>query len=280
MAGAFKIGVEKFEATSLRLAGMTLAGPVSLGLPSAGGSWTLAPLATADGTLRAEIVDAQLLFDADVTVTIRHGLIDFDDATVEHVGPDSRMGISPDGLYVDAANGRTYVYQFGSASAAGVEYERRAALLTPLVSDRGKLRLQEFVEGLLGQPAVGPGAGVTAQSRPLLDRTSLSADVQLGDGPLAALGLQGEMAGRAEGRNEVRIRSDAVARGFSIEMPSLRMTNVVLQAMGAAMHCDEVTGAIRLRLFVEGGQWRFTLELAEIQLTGLQTGLHSPLRNA
>ena len=92
---------------------------------------------------------------------IRQGQVDFKDATVEHVGPDSRMGVSRLGLYVDAPNGRSYLYQFPSAPVAGVEYERRGALLGPFVTDRGNLRLQEFGEWLLrkpgGQPWASPG---------------------------------------------------------------------------------------------------------------------------
>jgi hypothetical protein len=270
MAGAFEIGWEQFEAASLRLAGVTLRGTLAGAHPAPGGAWTLAPLAAADGTLRAEIVDAHLLFDADVTVPIRHGQVDFDDATVEHLGPDSRMGISPEGLYVDAANGRTYVYRFATSSLAGVDYERRAALLTPLVSDRGKLRLQEFVEGLLRQPADAQSAGLTAQSRLLLDRTSLSGELQPGDGLVAAPGLQGELAGAVEGRNALRIHSDALARGLRVEIPTLRIRNVVLQAKNAQLHCDEVTGALALRLAVEGGQVHFELELAEVLLSGVR----------
>ena len=34
----------------------------------------------------------------------------FNRVTVEHVGPDSSMGLSPMGLYVDAPNGRNYLY--------------------------------------------------------------------------------------------------------------------------------------------------------------------------
>lgn len=49
------------------------------------GPLSLEPLANAAGAIRAEIVDARLGFDADVTVPIRQGWIHFNDATVEHV---------------------------------------------------------------------------------------------------------------------------------------------------------------------------------------------------
>ena len=71
------------------------------------------------GALNAEITDAHLLFDAQVRVPIARGVVDFNRATVEHVGPDSRMGVSRMGIYVDAPNGRSYLYQFPSAPVAG-----------------------------------------------------------------------------------------------------------------------------------------------------------------
>ncbi len=227
-------------------------------------------LAAADGTIRAEIVDAHLLFDADVTVPIHRGEVDFNRATVEHVGPDSRMGVSRMGLYVDAPNGRSYLYQFPSAPLAGVEFERRGALLGPRVTDRGRLRLQPFGEGLLRQGVGGRGLGVTEQARLLLARTSLTGTVQLGDGRFAAPGVQAELVGRAEGRNAVRLHSEAVGRGLSLEMTSLSVRGAVLDGGNLAMSCDEIAGVLMLRLFSEDAQLRFALDLGKLKLSGLR----------
>ena len=117
-----------------------------------------------------------------MTVPIRDGQIDFNETTVEHVGPDSRMGVSRLGLYVDAPNGRSYVYQFSSVPVAGVEFEQRGPLLGAWVTDRGKLRLQAFGEGLLLQGSGGHGVGFTEQARVMFDRTAVSGDVRLSDG--------------------------------------------------------------------------------------------------
>jgi hypothetical protein len=151
-----------------------------------------------------------------------------------------------------------------------VEFERRGALLTSLVSDRGKLHLQALVEGLLRAPPGGHGMGFTEPSRALLDRTSLAGDVQLGDGKFAVAGVQGELGGQAEGRNAVRIHSDAVARGLTLELPSFLVRNVLLDTPGAQVHCDEVSGVLTIRLAVDNGQWRVTCELADVKLSGLQ----------
>lgn len=265
---AGKPRVTALQAARAELSGVTMGGPLDLSLQP--GAWSLGPLATAEGAIRAEIVDAHLVFDADVTVPIRQGAIEFKDATVEHVGPDSRMGASRMGIYVDAPNGRSYLYQFTSAPVAGVEYESRGAMLGPWITDRGRLRLQPFLEWLLRQPGNGQLLGVTEQARLLFDRTKVSGEVRLGDGRLAAPGVQAELAGRAEGRNTVRLHSEAVGRGLTLGIPSLSVKNAVLAAGHFEARCDEITGALTLRLFVEGGNVRFALELSSLKMTRLQ----------
>lgn len=236
----------------------------------AGGPWCLGPLADANGTIRAEIIDAHLLFDADVTVPIREGRVDFNAATVEHVGPDSRMGVSRLGLYVDAPNGRSYLYQFPSAPVAGVEFERRGAALGPWVADRGKLLLQEFGEGLLRQRGGAQGAGLTEQARLLFERTALSGELRLGDGRFCVPGAQGETAGRAEGRNAIRLHSEAVGRGVTVEVASLLVRNAVLGGRDTAIACAEVAGALRLRLFAADAQVRLGFDLANLKIARLR----------
>lgn len=245
------------------------ASPADLGAhQAAADTWRLGPLGEADGTIRGEITDAHLLFDADVTVPIRHGQIDFNHATVEHVGPDSRMGVSRLGFYVDAPNGRSYLYQFASAPIAGVEFERRGALLSPWVSERGNLRLQAFAESMLRQSRGGHGHGITEQARLLLGRTALSGEVQLGDGLLAVPGLQAHLEGRGEGRNAIGLRSEAVGRGFTVEIASLSARNAMAQWTGAQVGCDEIAARLKLQLFVEGSQMRFVLDLENGKVAG------------
>jgi hypothetical protein len=238
--------------------------------PAAASSWSLGPLAAADGNISAKIPDAHLLFDADVTVPIRQGQIDFNDATVEHVGPDSRMGVAPQGLYVDAPNGRSYLYQFSSTPVAGVEHEQRNALLGPFVSDRGKLKLQVFVEGLLSHAQGGPGVGFTEQTRLLFDRTALSGEMHLGDGRFAAPGVQADVVGQADGRNVVRLQSEAVGRGLTAEMASLSIRHAVLNSRDLQLGCAEITGSLTVRVFLEGAQWRFAFSLDAAKISGLR----------
>lgn len=270
------------EAATAELSGVKVHGPVPV-QPRAGGdntmgplaaaSWQLGPLAAAEGSIRAEIVDAHLLFDAEVTVPIRHGGIDFKDATVEHVGPDSRMGVSRLGLYVDAPSGRSYLYQFSSPPVAGVKYEQRGALLGPFVTNRGSLQLQPFGEWLVQQPLGGQAHGVTEQARRLFERTAVSGDVQLGDGRFTAPAAQAELTGRADGQNSIRLSSQAVGQGLTVEMASLSACDAVLGFGGRRIECGQIVGALGLGLSVEDAQWRFSLELGEMRAAALR--LHS-----
>jgi hypothetical protein len=235
---------------------------------AAADTWCLGPLGEADGTIRGQITDAHLLFDAEVTVPIQRGQIDFNGATVEHVGPDSRMGVSRLGLYVDAPNGRSYLYQFASAPLAGVEFEHRGALLSPWVSERGKLRLRAFAESMLRQSRDGQSQGLTEQARLLLGRTALSGEVQLSDGRFAVPGLQAHVEGRGEGHNAIGLRSKAVGRGLTIEMASLSARNAVATWRAAQLGCDKITARLKLQLFVEGSHMRFALDLENGKVAG------------
>lgn len=272
-----RLHLVRLQAAAAELAGVRLHGPLLLPAPGAAaahhpataGPWRLEPLATADGTVRAEIVDAHLLFDADVTVPIRYGQVDFNKAAVEHVGPDSRVGVSRLGLYVDAPNGRSYLYQFPATPVAGVSFERRGAMLGPWVSDRGKLQLQPFGEALLGQNPHGAALGLTEQARQLFDRTAVSGEVQLGDGTLAAAGWQAELEGSAQGRNLLRLHSEAVGRGLTLDIAALSARRAALQAGAVRLGCDALTGTLRLRVLREDGQLRFAIDFAQLQLAAL-----------
>ena len=236
---------------------------------AATGAWHLAPLGEAEGTIRGQITDAHLLFDADVTVPIRDGQVDFNDATVEHVGPDSRMGVSRMGIYVDAPKGRSYLYQFAAAPLAGVVFEHRGALLGPWVSERGILQLQAFAESMLRQGHRGPGHGLTEQARLLLGRTSLSGELRLGEGLVAVPGLQVHL----EGRHAIGLNSQSVGRGLKVEMASLAARDAAAAWKGAQMGFDHATAKLELEVLVEGPAMRFALHVENGTAEGLRIDL-------
>lgn len=288
-AGNDALRVGAIEARDAEFAGLKLHGPLVLprqfrllweathpadgtALPPPADTWQLGPLGEIDGTIRGRITDAHLLFDADVTVPIRHGLVDFNDATVEHVGPDSRMGVSPLGFYVDAPNGRSYLYQFASAPLAGVEFERRKSLIGPWISERGKLRLRPFAESMLRQGLGSQAQGLTAQARTLLGRTALSGELRLGDGLLALPGLQVSMDGHEQGLNTVVLRSESVGRGLGAEIAALSAREIAASWGGAQLAGGAVTAKLGVQVVVEGDTLRFVLAAANGRITAPRIG--------
>ena len=288
-AGNDALRVGAIEARDAEFAGLKLHGPLLLprqfrqlweathpadgtALPPPADTWQLGPLGEIDGTLRGRITDAHLLFDADVTVPIRHGLVDFNDATVEHVGPDSRMGVSPLGFYVDAPNGRSYLYQFASAPLAGVEFERRKSLIGPWISERGKLRLRPFAESMLRQGLSTQAQGLTAQARTLLGRTALSGELRLGDGMLALPGLRVAMDGHEQGLNTVVLRSESVGRGLGAEIAALSAREIAASWGGAQLAGGAVTAKLGVQVVVEGDTLRFVLAAANGRITAPRIG--------
>ncbi len=271
----------RLHAATAELSGVQLRGHLVLpgtdaAPPAAPTRLSLGPLAAAHGKLRAEIVDAHLLFDADVTVPIRQGRVDFREATVEHVGPDSRMGASRMGIYVDAANGRSYLYQFQSAPVAGVEYERPGLLRGPFQSDRGSLRLQPFAEWLLRQPVSGSLHGLTEQARLLFARTAVSGQVQLGDGLVQVGGLEAGLVGQAHGVNLVGLRSPSVGSGLAVQVAALALRDLSIPLGPMHLRCGSVEGAVTLEVAAAQPHWRFAMELAGMKLGSLQVDLQAP----
>ena len=234
------------------------------------GRWCLGPLEQAEGTVHGTITDAQLLFDAKVFVPIRQGQIEFNDTRVEHIGPDSRMGISKLGIYVDAPTGRSYLYQFASAPLVGVGFERRDAVFGPWVSERGRLWLKAFGEALLDRADMGQHQGLTAQARLLLGRTALSGELQLGDAAFALPGLTGRTEGSAQGRNKVALSSKAVGEGLGVALADLSVHELVMQVAGLRAGCDELSAKVNLDLAAAEPDIVCTLALEDVRMARLR----------
>src|SRR6478609_9217176 len=62
--------VSSLQAANGELSGVKAEGPLEVAQVPTSTNWSLAPLAAANGTIRAQIIDAALLFDANVTVPI------------------------------------------------------------------------------------------------------------------------------------------------------------------------------------------------------------------
>ncbi len=289
----------QFVLREAELTGVTVAGPLArpagMGAPAhdalvattpppdhataagaAPSRWCLEPLAGAEGTLRARITDAHFLFDADVTVPLRQGSVDFNQATVEHVGPDSRMGVSRMGVYVDAPNGRSYLYQFDAAPVEGVRFEQRGSLFQGLRSalggDRGSIRLQPFSETLLRQAGLGLARGVTDQLRLLLARTAAEGRLRLGDGKLCMPGVQLVLASQAADHNTLTLSSDALGHGLTVSLPALAAREASVRWGRASLVCDTLSAQLTATL-ARPAATSFELSIDKLMAQGVRLTL-------
>jgi hypothetical protein len=233
-------------------------------------TWRLEPIDGLAGRIEALITDAHWALDADVTVPIEHGRIDFNRVTVEHIGPDSSMGLSPMGLYVDAPNGRTYLYLLSASHVPGAHFERRGgSLFGARVGDRGALELRPLIEGLLSGMTLGSPAH-DAQDQ--LDRTRLSGTLQLGDGALGADPNEITLAGRAQGRNRITLTAEVVGREVTARLPEFSASGARLEAFGKRVTCGAITAALRITL----ARRSVRLLAEEISVADLAIGDASP----
>jgi hypothetical protein len=262
----------------LRLQGLVAEWPLAaphdddaVRLPVAGDpahAWALGPLAHLAGELRVHVTDAAWVLDAEVRLPIQAGGIDFNRATVAHVGPDSSMGLSRMGLYVDAPHGRQYLAMLDGTPREGMRFEHRGALLGSLVTDRGALLLAPLLQALLaGTRPFTPAAGAHA----LLRRTRIEGQLRLGDGPLGQPGLGLVLTGAAAGRNQLTLASTA-GGGLLLRWPELSAAGLrwPLPGSGAAS-AESLAGNLSVEVKAgPAGRLRVALKAHELLLRGLR----------
>lgn len=245
--GAWRLAEAAVDELTLEDGRLVLDGPPSA-LPLAAAArqgWRLDALGMLNGTLHGYITDAAWIVDADVRVPIAGGSVDFNRVEVAHVGPDSSMGVSHMGLYVDAPNGRQYLFLFAGSHVPGVRFERRG-LLGARVADRGALDLRAFLEGVLRHLGGAPLGRAPHQVGAQLDRTRLSGELQLGDGALGAERAHLVLDGRAEGRNTVKLAAAAVSRHLQADVPALSAAAASLELPALEVRTGAAAGALRI----------------------------------
>ncbi len=80
------------------------------------------------------------------------------------------------------------------------------------------------------------------------------------------------LAGRADGRNVVRLRADAVGRGIDADVPTLCVRDIACNVGEKQARCDEITGALDVQLVAQPEPLRFALVLAHAKLVGVRLG--------
>jgi hypothetical protein len=272
-SGALALQALSLDALEVQDAQVELARAPS---PAAAGElahWQLDALAGLDGTLQMHIDDAAWIVDAEVSITVRDGRIDFNQLSVEHIGPDSPMGVSHMGIYADSPTGRDYLYQFTLPQVPGVHFEQRGSLFGARVSDRGSLELKPFVESLLHNAGCGTPQGRPGRhAAPALQRTRLSGELSLGDGVMGTRDQHVELSGQAQGRNRVGVSAASMGRQIVLRLPALQAARALFTLAGLPGGSGPITGTVSLTVSAPGNGPALRLAAERLQVQGLRLG--------
>lgn len=211
----------------------------------AAGGWRLDALDRLEGTLRMFIRDAAWVVDADVAMRVTGGQLDFDEVVVEHVGPNSAMGIGRNSVYIDTPNmGRTDLFRFSAPTVPGATFETRGGTR---VTDRGRIDLKEFLEAVLEAPADHKIGGVAGREvEVMLDRTKLDGELRLGDGAIGTDRHHAELAGQAEGRNRIALTAAVLGQRLVVRIPELAASGSRFELFGRTGRSGPLAASIEL----------------------------------
>jgi hypothetical protein len=244
--------------------------------PAAAGEltqWQLDALAGLDGRVQMHIDDAAWIVDAEVGVAIQNGRIDFNRLSVEHLGPDSPMGVSHMGIYADSPTGRDYLYQFTLPHVPGVRFEQRGSLFGARVTDRGSLELQPFVESLLHNAGCGTPQGQPGRhALPALQRTRVSGELSLGDGVMGTREQHVELAGQAQGSNRVGLSAASLGRQIVLRLPDLRASRALFSLLGLPGGSGAITGTVSVTASAPGNGPALRLAVERLSVQTLRLG--------
>lgn len=239
----------QLSAAQLRLTGVELQAELSpsLAFPETA-ELHLHALRGLHGTLQAFVTDAAWILDAHIHLPVRGGFIDFDEVRVEHLGPDSAMGVSAGGLYIDAPRlARRYLYVFTGALPQGVEPEQRDGRPGRRPHQRGRLGLHELLDDVVRARAT-PGQWANPQTESALARSRVGGELQLGDGVLGIDGCRLHLAGHALGANRVSVSAAALAGDLVLRWPQLVAEGAAVSLGGLQGGCGRLDGHLELQL--------------------------------
>jgi len=208
--------------------------------------WRLDAIGGLDGMLHAYVTEAAWKFDAEIRVPIASGRIRFDRVVVEHIGPNSSMGLSDMGVYVDApgGSGRIYLVMFGAAHVPGAAFEQRGSLFGSRVTDRGALALQPFAECLLHNTGGTPIAQLAHHVQGTFDRTRLAGELRLGDGAIGTTRHHVMLADRARGKNRVSLSATVLSHQLVLRWPELSASGATFEMFGRQGSTGPITGTL------------------------------------
>jgi hypothetical protein len=242
--------VQGLQADEVDLEGVeiTPGGAPAASLPATDG-WRLDALGTLHGLLEVYIRDAAWVVDAHIRLPVAHGRVDFNRVVVEHVGPNSSMGLGRHGIYMEApSRSRTDLFVFDAPQVPGASYEQRGGL-GARVTDRGRLDLPVFLEGLLSAPVPQPmGRPAGPEVARMLDRTKLTGELRLGDGPLGSASHHLLLAGHAQGKNCMALTAAVLGQRLVVRVPELSAAGAVFACLGQPGRTGPVSARIEAHI--------------------------------
>lgn len=201
-----------------------------------------------EGTVRAHVTDALWFVDANIVAPMQGGRIDLDRVAVQHLGPDSTLGVGPGGIYVYARGGKRVELLALDDGVTDHVFDAGASNGAPTAHPpRNRVRVQAFAEAILarGRAAVRvPDSKIKKAFR----RTRLSGDLRLGDGVLGTPNAYADLARRGDRDNRVEIASTSLADRTIMRLPSLVLRAAALQWLDKAITTGTVVAALEAHL--------------------------------
>jgi hypothetical protein len=174
------------------------------------------------------------------------------------------MGISRMGVYVDAPNGRNYLYLLSATHVPGATFEQRPAFLPTFVGGgRGSIELRPLLECLLGGTAIG---ALATDARDMLARTRVSGDLQPGDGTLGDDRMQVELTGRARGRNRIQLAPAPAGAGIVLRVSEMEARAARFDLFGTTLSVGALAGALSVHATEAHPTPSVSLAIAELTL--------------
>jgi hypothetical protein len=221
------------------------------------GPLRLDALRGAQGLLRTFMKDALWRIDVEAIVPIANGGVKLASIDVNHVGPDSRIGPGPMGIYVyPPTGGAIELLRFSSAD------------LNPA---NGTVDLASLIEHALRSASADSIATLDERMRPAVARLRLDGHVRLGDGALGDGPRHVVLSSSDPQANRIDLASPALAEQLTFRLARLVASSLAaafgpLAAQAADLRATIEGRALPMQGQGGGGRIRLNLELLATQV--------------
>lgn len=230
--------------------------------------WVLGALGGLDGTVGLYIVDAKGPIDADISVPIANGVIDFNKTEIEIVGPNANLGVDATGIYIDSIAGRDYKYKRSPLPGAKLERIQYGPRGSRRIVDRGSLDLKVLLEDILNSPPA-PASGGGGSDLEILNRATPSGSVGLGTGTIGTTKNNVEISGHAGTKNRITLDGVSLGRDLIVRIPEFQASRGSFEVPGKTGAKSGTTGLIEanVRINIEGlgGTVGFKVKLTVVE---------------